>query len=211
MKVDVLNIHGEKVSSTELPGAVFEVPVKPDLMHQALTRQLANARAGTHKTKTRSEVAGGGRKPWRQKGTGRARHGSIRSPIWVGGGKAHTPQPRSYAVRMPRKMRRAALRSALSAKAGDQQITILDELVLAEPKTAAMVDILAKLNAGESAVIVLPQPNETVEMAARNLPQVTTIRADYLNVRDLLRHQRVIIPLAAIAAIVAHLDPGDGQ
>lgn len=211
MKVDVLNLQGKKVSSTELPSSVFEAQVKPDLMHQALTRQLSNARAGTHKTKSRSEVAGGGRKPWRQKGTGRARHGSIRSPIWVGGGKAHTPQPRSYRVRMPRKMRRAALRSALSAKAGEQQITIVDDLKLEEPKTAAMTEILTQLNAADGAVIVLPEANENVEKAARNLPQVKTIRANYMNVRDLLQHKRVIIPQEAIAAIVAYLDPGGAR
>ncbi len=211
MKVDVLNTQGEKVSSTELPKAVFEAPVKPDLMHQALTRQLANARAGTHKTKSRSEVAGGGRKPWRQKGTGRARHGSIRSPIWVGGGKVHTPRPRSYVVRMPRKMRRAALRSALSAKASDQQITIVDQLQLDQPKTAAMAEILTRLEAGSSVVIVLPSENHTVERAVRNLPQVTTLRANYLNVRDLLQHERVIIPLESIEAIVAYLDPENGE
>lgn len=211
MKVDVLNLQGKKVSSTELPSSVFEAQVKPDLMHQALTRQLSNARAGTHKTKSRSEVAGGGRKPWRQKGTGRARHGSIRSPIWVGGGKAHTPQPRSYRVRMPRKMRRAALRSALSAKAGEQQITIVDDLKLEEPKTAAMTEILTQLNAADGAVIVLPEANENVEKAARNLPQVKTIRANYMNVRDLLQRKRVIIPQEAIAAIVAYLDPGGAR
>lgn len=211
MKVDVVNVQGEKVSSTELPGSVFEVQIKPDLMHQALTRQLSNARAGTHKTKTRSEVAGGGRKPWRQKGTGRARHGSIRSPIWVGGGNAHTPQPRSYRVRMPRKMRRAALRSALSAKAGQQQITIVDELKLAEPKTAGVTQILTQLNAVDGAVIVLPGANENLEKAARNLPQVKTIRADYLNVRDLLQHQRLIISLDAIPAILAYLEPGGAE
>ncbi len=207
MKVDVLNTMGEKVSSTELPGSVFEVPIKPDLMHQALTRQLANARAGTHKTKTRSEVSGGGAKPWRQKGTGRARHGSTRSPIWVGGGKAHTPRPRSYATRMPRKMRRAALRSALSVKAGQQQITVVDELKLDLPKTTAMSEMLEQLQAANGAVIVLPQANQNVEMASRNLPQVKVIRASYLNIRDLLQHDRVIIPLESISAIVAYLDP----
>lgn len=211
MKVDVLNEQGEKVSSAELPASIFEVQVKPDLMHQALTRQLANARAGTHKTKTRSEVRGGGRKPWRQKGTGRARHGSIRSPIWVGGGGVHTPRPRSYAVRMPRKMRRAALRSALSAKAGEQQITVVEALELVEPKTGAMSELLARWNAGEGAVLVLPEANPNVEKAARNLPQVKTLRANYLNVRDLLNYERVIIPLQALEIIAAYLDPEVSQ
>lgn len=207
MKVDVLDAQGEKVSSAELPASIFEAPIKPDLMHQALTRQLANARAGTHKTKTRSEVAGGGRKPWRQKGTGRARHGSIRSPIWVGGGKAHAPRPRSYASRMPRKMRRAALRSALSVKAGAQQITVVEALQLEQPKTTDMSQLLERWNAREGTVLVLPEANPNVEKAARNLPQVKTLRASYLNVRDLLNCERVIIPLQALESIAAYLDP----
>ncbi len=128
MKVDVVNIQGEKVKTVELPSAIFEAPIKLDLMHQALERQLANARLGTHATKTRGEVSGGGRKPWRQKGTGRARQGSTRAAQWVGGGKIHTPQPRDYSKRMPRKMRRAALRAALSTKAAESQIVVLDEL-----------------------------------------------------------------------------------
>src|SRR5512139_2527199 len=117
MEVDVLNMEGQKVSTVDLPSVIFEAPINMDLMHQAYVRQMANARLGTHKTKTRGEVAGGGRKPWRQKGTGRARQGSTRSPQWVGGGRVHTPQPRDYSLKMPRKMRRAALCSALSAKA----------------------------------------------------------------------------------------------
>jgi large subunit ribosomal protein L4 len=136
MKVDVLNLEGKKVSTTELPAAIFEAPIKPDLMHQALVRQLANARLGTHSTKTRGEVSGGGRKPWRQKGTGRARQGSTRSPIWVGGGGAHTPHPHGYTLRMPRKMRRAALRSALSVKAAEAGIVIVDEMRLPTPRPA---------------------------------------------------------------------------
>ena len=127
MKVEVLNLQGEVVRTAELPDGIFSAPVRPDLMHQALVRQQANARLGTHKTKTRSEVSGGGRKPWRQKGTGRARQGSTRSPVWVGGGKVHTPRPRDYGQRMPRKMRRAALRSALSAKAGLGQLVVVEQ------------------------------------------------------------------------------------
>src|SRR3989304_989451 len=118
MKVDVLNLQGKKVSTTELPASIFEAPIKPDLMHQALVRQQANARLGTHATKSRGEVSGGGRKPWRQKGTGRARHGSTRSPIWVGGGGAHTPPPHGYALRMPRKMRRGGAGSGAPGPGG---------------------------------------------------------------------------------------------
>src|SRR5512135_3124941 len=143
MLVDVFNIEGQKVSSVELPASIFEAPVHNDLMHQALVRQLANARQGTHDTKTRSEVSGGGKKPWKQKGTGRARQGSTRAPQWKGGGKAHTPHPRDYTLDMPRKMRRAALRSALSAKASDGQIVVVEQLNLEAPKAAAMQQVLA--------------------------------------------------------------------
>ena len=145
MKVDVLNMDGEKVSTAELPVQIFEAPIRVDLMHQAYVRQMANARLGTHKTKTRSEVSGGGRKPWRQKGTGRARQGSIRSPQWVGGGRVHTPRPRDYSQKMPRKMRRAALRSALSVKAADEGIIIIDDLAIEAPKTRILAEKLNKL------------------------------------------------------------------
>lgn len=207
MKAEVFNIKGEKVSTAELPKSIFEAEIKPDLMHQAYLRQLANARLGTHKTKTRSEVAGGGRKPWRQKGTGRARHGSIRSPIWVGGGAAHKPQPRDYSQRMPRKMRRAALRSALSVKAGDKQITVLDELNLAEPKTREMTEILKALAGDESALILLPAKSENVEKSVRNIPKAKVLHASYVNVRDLLHYDRLIMPIGSIEVLQKYLDP----
>src|SRR5689334_334815 len=137
MKVDVFNMEGEKLKKqVELPAAIFEAPINVDLMHQALTRQLANARLGTHDTKSRGEVAGGGKKPWKQKGTGRARQGSTRAPHFKGGGKVHTPKPRDYTLRMPRQMRRAALRSALSVKAADAQIVVVEDLTLDSPKTS---------------------------------------------------------------------------
>jgi large subunit ribosomal protein L4 len=207
MKAEVLNIKGEKVDTAELPKTIFEADIKPDLMHQAYVRQLANARLGTHKTKTRSEVAGGGRKPWRQKGTGRARHGSIRSPIWVGGGAAHKPQPRDYSQRMPRKMRRAALRSALSVKAGDKQITLLDELKMSEPKTKEMSEILKTLAGDESALILLPAKSENVEKSARNLPNAKVLHAGYVNVRDLLQFDRLIMPMDSIEVLQSYLEP----
>ncbi|MFQ5943951.1 MAG: 50S ribosomal protein L4 [Anaerolineales bacterium] len=207
MKAEVLNIKGEKVDTTELPKSIFEADVKPDLMHQAYIRQLANARLGTHKTKTRSEVAGGGRKPWRQKGTGRARHGSIRSPIWVGGGAAHKPQPRDYSQRMPRKMRRAALRSALSVKAGEKQITVLDELSMTEPKTREILEVLQTLAGEESALILLPAKSENVEKSVRNLPQAKVLHASYVNIRDLLQYDRLIMPIGAIEVLQKYLDP----
>lgn len=205
MKVDVLNMQGEKVDTTDLPATIFEVPVKVDLMHQAYERQMANMRAGTHSTKTRSEVRGGGRKPWRQKGTGRARHGSIRSPIWVGGGKVHTPKPRDYSKKMPKKMRRAALRSALSAKAASEEILVLNELTMDEIKTKTMAATLKTLVGDEKALLLLAGPDEAVEKSVRNLPRAKTLHAEYLNVRDLLSHKRVLMPLQALEVINAYL------
>ncbi len=205
MKVDVLNLQGEKVRTVELPPEIFEAPIKSDLMHQALVRQLANARLGTHKTKTRAEVRGGGRKPWRQKGTGRARHGSRRSPIWVGGGKVHTPRPRDYTLRMPKKMRRAALRSALSVKAAERQIVVVEDLKLERPKTKEMAAVLQRLVGDDSALILMPGKDEVVERSVRNLPRAKTLHAMYLNIRDLLGYDRVILPLAALDVIQSYL------
>jgi large subunit ribosomal protein L4 len=205
MKVDVLNIKGEKIETTDLAPAIFEAPIKPDLMHQALVRQLANARRGTQSVKNRSEVSGGGRKPWRQKGTGRARQGSIRAPQWKGGGKAHAPKPRSYALRMPRKMRRAALRSALSVKAGSAEILVLDEFKIKQPKTKEMSAIINRLVGDASVLILLPERDSNVEKSARNLSRIETLLAQYLNVRDLLGFEKVILPLDSIRVIESNL------
>lgn len=205
MKVDVVNMQGEKISTAELPAAVFEAPILKELMHQALVRQLANARLGTRKTKSRGEVAGGGRKPWRQKGTGRARQGSTRSPQWVGGGKVHTPRPRDFSLRMPHKMRLAALRSALSAKAAASEIVVLDEIKIAQPKTKDMAGALARLVGNSSALIILTESDEAVEKSVRNLPYAKTLRAGYLNIRDLLGFERLVLPLGALDAIGAQL------
>ena len=205
MKVDVLNIEGKKVDSTELPSPIFEAPIREDLMHQAFVRQLANARLGTHSTKSRGEVAGGGAKPWRQKGTGRARHGSRRSPIWVGGGKTHTPKPRDYRMKMPRKMRRAALRSALSLKIAENSILFLDELKIEDAKTERMVTVLKNLTGGSTTLVILSDSNENIERSIRNIPEAKTLRANYLNVRDLLQFDRVIMPLDAIEVIQSYL------
>lgn len=205
MKVDVLNMQGEKVDSADLPAPIFEAPIKQDLMHQALVRQMANARAGTHKTKSRGEVRGGGRKPWRQKGTGRARHGSRRSPIWVGGGKVHTPRPRDYSVKMPKKMRKAALRSALTVKAADKSIVLLDALSMNEPKTKAMAETLNKLVGEASALVLMADADVNVEKSVRNLNSAKTLSAEYLNIRDLLGYERVIMPLDALDVIKSYL------
>jgi len=208
MKVDVLNMDGQKVKSVELSAKIFEAPINTSLMHQAYTRQIANARLGTHKTKGRSEVSGGGRKPWRQKGTGRARQGSIRSPQWVGGGKVHTPKPRDYSQKMPRKMRRAALRSALSVKASDQSILVLDEITLSEPKTRQMSQLMNTLVGETSVLVIIPEKNENydqINRAANNMPDLKLILANYMNIRDLLGFDKVIIPLAALDVIESYL------
>jgi large subunit ribosomal protein L4 len=208
MEVDVVNMKGTKVKRVTLPAAIFEAPVRQDLMHQALVRQLANARLGTVKTKGRGEVSGGGRKPWRQKGTGRARQGSIRAPQWRGGGKVHTPVPRDYSVNMPVKMRRAALRSALSAKAAEAMLVVVDELTLETPSTSAMAVALKAMTGGENALVLLSQGDDVVERSVRNLAHAKTLRANYLNIRDLFAFQKVVVPLAALDMIGAWLDPG---
>jgi large subunit ribosomal protein L4 len=201
MQVPVYNIQGEQVSETELRDDIFAVPVNEALMHQALVRQLANARLGTHRTKTRGEVRGGGRKPWRQKGTGRARQGSIRAPHWRGGGAVFGPTPRSYAQKMPRKMRRQALRSALSVKASESQVKVLDAFEMSEPKTKDVVRILEGLGAGSSVLILLPQSDQVVLRSVSNLPKVRTLVAQYLNVRDLLKYDTILMPLASLEVI----------
>ncbi len=201
MKVPVWNMSGQQVDEIELRPDIFEAPINVPLMHQALVRQLANARLGTHKTKTRGEVNRTTAKWYRQKGTGRARHGSRNAPIFVGGGIAHGPKPRSYEQRMPKKMRRAALRSALSVKAGQQQIVVVDRLELPEPKTREMREVLSRLNVGENALILLPGRNETVEKSVRNLPKVKALHASYLNIRDLLKYEKVVMPLGALQVI----------
>jgi large subunit ribosomal protein L4 len=205
MLVPLRNMDGEVVGEVELRDDIFAAPVHEVVMHQALLRQLANARLGTADTKTRGEVRGGGRKPWRQKGTGRARQGSIRSPQWRKGGVVFGPHPRSYTQAMPRKMRRLALRSALSVKAAEEQIIVVQDLTLDEPKAKRMVEVLTNLAADSSTLILLPERNVTVELSTRNLPDVKTLRAHYLNVRDLFAYDYVVMPVSAIEAIESFL------
>jgi large subunit ribosomal protein L4 len=208
MEVDVYNTDGKKVETVELSKKIFEAPINTSLMHQAYSRQMSNARQGTHSTKTRSEVSGGGRKPWRQKGTGRARQGSIRAPQWVGGGKVHTPKPRSYAKKMPRKMRRAALRAALSAKVLDQGILIVNEFSVSEPKTKLVKQVLDNLVGDSTVLVVVPEKNESydqVRRASNNLPNMKLLMANYMNIRDLLKFDKVIIPLAALDVLESYL------
>lgn len=204
MEVDVLNMEGQKVSTVELPSSIFEAPINVDLMHQAYVRQLANARLGTHNTKGRSQVSGGGRKPWRQKGTGRARQGSTRAAQWVGGGKVHTPKPRDYTQAMPQKMRQAAIRSALSVKAAEKSVVVLDALSVPEIKTRLMAQALDRLIGQASALILIPEKNEDyqrVVLSANNLPDAKTLLVNYLNIRDLLGYDRLILPMPALPVL----------
>jgi len=194
-------MEGEQIDELELPAEIFEAPISVALMHQALTRQLANARLGTHNSKSRGEVNRTKAKWYRQKGTGRARHGSRNAPIFVGGGVAHGPKPRSYSKKMPRKMRRAALRSALSVKAADAQIVLVDELKMEQPKTRQFEACLEKLDAADRTLVLLADRNESVEKSARNLPNVKILWASYLNVRDLLNYDTVLVPLDSLNVI----------
>ena len=207
MEVEVLNMKGKKVSKVELPAEIFEAPINVDLMHQAFVRQMANAHLGTHETKTKSFVAGGGKKPWRQKGTGRARQGSTRSAQWKGGGKIHTPHMRSYVQSMPQKMRKAALRSALSVKASDSMLVVVDELKVEEPKTRIMAGALNALVGEASALLLIPavESYEEVMRSTNNIPDAKVLNANYLNIRDLMVFDKIIIPVAALDLIKANL------
>lgn len=201
MLVEMRNTAGENVGEIDLRDDIFVAPVSNPLMHQAMVRQLANARQGTHKAKTRSEVRGSTKKIYRQKGTGRARHGSMKVNLWPGGGVAHGPLPRSYAKKMPRKMRRAAYRSALTVKAQGEQIVVLDDLKMDSPKTREMKSLIDRLGLEGSVLIMLPEGNENVELSARNLTEVKTLRASYLNIRDLLGYDYLVIPQQSLAVI----------
>jgi large subunit ribosomal protein L4 len=193
-----------QVVQVDLKAEIFGARVNPHLMHQVVVAQMNNRRAGTAATKTKGFVRGGGKKPWRQKGTGRARAGSIRSPIWVGGGTIFGPHPKDYEVRLPKKARRAALLSALSLKKREEKLLVVEDLDLSESKTKLMRRLLDELKV-KSVLIVLPEENSKVELAARNLPRVKVIRAEGLNVYDLLRHEHLILTTAAVKAIEERL------
>jgi large subunit ribosomal protein L4 len=207
MQIDVVNIEGKKVNTVELPAAIFEAQINVNLMHQAFIRQMANARLGLHDTKTRNEVAGGGRKPWRQKGTGRARQGSIRAAQWKGGGRIHTPHPHSYEQAMPRKMRRAALRSALSVKASENSIVVVDSLSIPEAKTKVMAGVLNNLVGSNSVLVLIPEKTafEDVIRTSNNLPDTKVLLANYLNIRDLMKYQKIVFPLASLDVVQGYL------
>ncbi len=200
-KVAVFNVQGQQVGEMALNDEIFGVEVNEAAIHDTVVMQLANRRQGTVATRTRGLVSGGGRKPWRQKGTGRARHGSIRSPLWVGGGTVFGPTPRSYKYRIPKKVRRLALKSALSAKVGSGELVVLDSLTLAQPRTREMTGILNNLKVADKALIVIPGKDANVELSARNIPGVKTLSAVNLNVYDILAHDRLVITKEAVAKV----------
>jgi len=201
VQVAVHNMTGEVVDQLELSDAVFGVPLNEAVVHQAMVRQLADARQGTASTKTRGLVSGGGRKLFRQKGTGFARRGSRRAPILRGGGVVFGPHPRSYRQAMPRKMRRLALRCVLSAKVASEEIIVLDQLSLQEPKTKEMVRILKDLGVDSSALIITAQPDTNVHKSARNIQRVTTLPASMLSVVDVLSHRKLMMSVAAVKVV----------
>ncbi len=203
MKVAVRNMNGEQVEEISLLESIFDIEPNKAVMHQALVRQLANARQGTHSTKTRSEVSRSGSKIWRQKGTGRARQGSRRAPHWVGGGIAFGPKPRKYTKDMPKKMRRLAIRSALAAKAQAGQLVILDDLQFAAPKTKDALSVLKNLGVSKSAIVLVGavENEENIKRSFNNLQKVKTLHWQYINVRDLLGHEHLIVPIAALRRI----------
>jgi large subunit ribosomal protein L4 len=204
-KVAVYNTKKEQVGEIELKDEIFSVPVKPHLVHEVVTMQLARRRAGTVATKGRSEVSGSGRKPWRQKGTGRARVGTRTTPLWRGGGIIFGPKPREYGPKVSKKIRKQALRMALSSKLGDNEMVVLDELVLPEIKTKGFVEILKAFGA-DNALVVIPERDERVERSARNVPSAKVLRADGLNVYDILRYRHLILTQGALPKIETALE-----
>ena len=198
--VTVYNMEGNEVGTMELDDAVFGAPINEHLLHLAVVRQLANKRQGTQKAKTRSEVSGGGRKPWRQKGTGHARQGSIRAPQWTGGGIVFAPVPRDYSVKMNKKERRAALRSALTSKVQDNKLVVVDSLALSEIKTKEMQRVLNNLKA-DKALVITASDDQNVILSARNIADVQTATVNTMNVYDVMKHNTVVVTKDAVASI----------
>ena len=198
--VTVYNMEGNEVGTMELNDAVFGVEINEHLVHLAVVRQLANNRQGTQKAKTRSEVRGGGRKPWRQKGTGHARQGSIRAPQWTGGGVVFAPVPRDYEVKMNKKERRAALKSALTSKVQENKLVVVDSLALAEAKTKEMQKVLTNLKA-DKALVITATDDKNVVLSARNIADVQTATVNTINVYDVMRHNTVVVTKDAVASI----------
>ncbi|MFU0824305.1 50S ribosomal protein L4 [Clostridium sp.] len=198
--VDLYNREGQKVGDMQLSDNVFAVEVNENVLHQVVVAQLANKRQGTQSAKTRAEVSGGGKKPWRQKGTGRARQGSIRAPQWIHGGIVFAPKPRDYRMSIPKSMRRVAMKSALTSKVNDNNIVVLETLELEAPKTKEMVKMINAFEA-KKPLIVLPENNEVVYKSIRNIEGATVIPVNNLNVYDILRHDKFIVTKEAVAKI----------
>jgi large subunit ribosomal protein L4 len=205
MQVDIYNDQGEVVRQTELPEAIFDVELKEHLLQEVVRYQLARRRQGTAHTKNRSAVRGGGRKPWRQKGTGRARVGSIRSPLWRGGGTVFGPVPRSYAFRMPKKKRRAALRVALSQKVREQGFRVIEDFNISQPKTRQVVQLVRRFTEQPKVLLVVGEPHEYLYLSARNIPDVKVLPVVGLNVYDLLHYTTVICAEEALEKIAGRL------
>ena len=197
-KVDVYNMQGKKVSDVELNEAVFGIEPNETIVHSVLVNYLANQRQGTQSTKTRAEVSGGGKKPWRQKGTGRARQGSIRAPQWIKGGIALGPKPRSYSYRINKKEKQLAIRSLLSAKVLDNELTVVDKLEVKEAKTKVMAKALTDLKVEGKALIILAEKNDNVLLSSRNIEGVKTIELNTINVFDLLNCNKLVLPLDTV-------------
>ncbi len=203
MQLPVMDSAGREVSQVELPADIFEAKINVGLMHQAFVRQMANARQGSHSTLSRSEIRATGAKWYRQKGSGRARHGAQSAPIFVGGGLAHGPKPRDYTKKMPKKMRRGAIRSTLSALVRDDQLVIVDKLDIDAPKTRAMRELIETLVGEQSALLVVTSEQKAVRKSVSNLPNAHSIVVNYLNIRDLLKYDRVIMSLDALAVVTS--------
>lgn len=208
LKAAVYSDTGEQVDEMELSDKIFGEKINEAVVHQVAVNQMANARRGTASTKSRSEVRGGGRKPWRQKGTGRARAGSNRSPLWKGGGIIFGPKPRGYRYNVPKKIKRLALRSVLSSKFAKDDLIVIDELSLDEPKTKRMLEILKTLNVEKNALVVAGQKDENVNKSIRNIPDINYKTADGLNVLDLLNHQKIVMTKDAVAYLQEVLNSG---
>ena len=200
-KVSVLSQTGSSVGEIELNDAIFGIEPNEAILFEALVQQRASLRQGNHKVKNRSEVAGGGRKPWRQKGTGRARQGSIRSPQWRGGGVVFGPTPRSYSYKLPKKVRRIALLSALSSKVREENIIVLDGLAFDAPKTKEFIQVLKDLSINKKALIVTADLDETVALSARNIPGISVVTASSINVLDIVAHEKFVVTKAAVEKI----------
>lgn len=211
MEVQVRNLKGEVVDTAEVSDGVFGVPMNKSVVHQALVMYQQNRRQGTHQTKTRAYVSGGGRKPWPQKYTGRARQGSTRSPQWRHGGVAFGPHPRDYTKQMPKKMRRLALKCVLSDKVRGGRMIVLDDLSMDAPKSKAMKEILGNLGINASALVVTEEPQANVVRSARNLPKIWTLPVDLLNAEQVLKQEKMVITLDALRKAEEMLAAGEGE